>query len=179
MAAEKGMKLRVMFQDEARFGRMSLPYACWAPHPLRPKVGLALVREFVYEYAAVSPADGQMTCMMSDKMNTESMNEFLIRTSMRFPHDHILMVVDGASSHKSKTLELPENLQLHVLPPYSPELNPTELLWGELRKKWFANKVFDSLPAVSARLDEGMQWYDQNPKAIASLTGWNWILSSL
>jgi len=43
-----------MFQDEARFGRMSDPRSCWAPAPHRPVVNLALIREFRYEYAAVS-----------------------------------------------------------------------------------------------------------------------------
>ena len=55
---EDQLPLRLMFQDEARFGRMSDPRSCWAPAPHRPVVGLALVREFRYEYAAVSPWDG-------------------------------------------------------------------------------------------------------------------------
>jgi len=49
------LPVRLMFQDEARLGRMSDPRSCWAPAPLRPMVNLALVREFKYEYATVSP----------------------------------------------------------------------------------------------------------------------------
>lgn len=49
---EHRLPVRLMFQDEARFGRMSDPRSCWAPAPHRPVVGLALIREFRYEYAA-------------------------------------------------------------------------------------------------------------------------------
>ena len=52
-----------MFQDEARFGRMSGPRSCWAPAPHRPVVNLVLVQEFHYEYAAVSPWDGCLDFM--------------------------------------------------------------------------------------------------------------------
>ena len=50
--------LRVMFQDEARLGRISDPRACWAPSGIRPEVGTQIVREYVYIFAAVSPKDG-------------------------------------------------------------------------------------------------------------------------
>src|SRR3989304_1713185 len=75
------LPVRLMFQDEARFGRMSDPRACWAPAPNRPMVGLALVREFRYEYAAVSPWNGDLDYMTSEKMNTENMNRFLKQVS--------------------------------------------------------------------------------------------------
>jgi hypothetical protein len=65
--------LRLMFQDEARFGRMSDPRSCWAPAPHQPVVNLALVREFRYEYAAVSPWDGYLDFMTAEKMNTDNM----------------------------------------------------------------------------------------------------------
>ncbi|WP_430229234.1 transposase [Nitrosomonas communis] len=42
---------------------------------------------------------------------------------------------------------MPHNLRLLMLPPYSPELNPAENLWDELREKSFHNRVFDSLDA--------------------------------
>jgi hypothetical protein len=39
-------------------------------------------------------------------------------------------------------------MRLEALPPSSPQLNPMEHIWDEIREKWFANKVFDSLDAV-------------------------------
>jgi transposase len=62
--------------------------------------------------------------------------------------DDIIVVLDGASSHRSKDLELPANMALVRLPSFSPELNPAERLWDELREKEFANKLFDCLDAI-------------------------------
>jgi hypothetical protein len=123
---EDKLPLRLMFQDEARFGRISDPRSCWAPAPHRPVVNLALVREFRYEYAAVSPWDGCLDFMTAEKMNTGNMSRFLGQVSEAHKDEFIVMVVDGASSHKSKELEIPKNVLLIRLPPYSPELNPAE-----------------------------------------------------
>jgi transposase len=168
-----------MFQDEARFGRMSDPRRCWAPPGVRPVVGLALVREFVYAYAAVSPQDGKLNTMVAPRMNTETMNRFLAHVAASHAGEYIIMVLDGAPSHRGKELIVPENMRLLPLLPYSPELNPAELLWDELREKEFPNRVFDSLPAVIQQLRHGLQKMQRTPTALKSLTGWHWIISSL
>lgn len=164
-----------MFQDEARFGRMSDPRSCWAPAPHRPTVGLALIREFRYQYAAVSPWDGDLDFMTAEKMNTESMSCFLKQVSQAHPEKFIVMVLDGASSHKSKELEVPENVSLVLLPPYSPELNPVEQIWNRLRLNYFANRVFDSLDAATLQAETGLRNMAANKNAMTSLTNWPWI----
>jgi hypothetical protein len=103
----ENLPVRVMFQDEARFGRLSDPRKCWAPWPLRPLVKKALIREYVYAYAAVTPADGQLVWMLGDKMDTVTMNMFLQQVSQRYPEECVVMVVDGAPSHRSAQLEIP------------------------------------------------------------------------
>ena len=115
---EDQLPLRLMFQDEARFGRISNPRSCWAPVPHRPVVNLALVREFRYEYAAISPWDCCLDFMTAKKMNTENKPppRFLGRVSEAHKDEFIVMVVDGASSHKSKELEIPKNVSLIRLP---------------------------------------------------------------
>ncbi len=122
---EGHLPVRLMFQDEARFGRISDPRSCGSPAPHRPVVNLALIREFRYEYAAASPWDGCLDFMTAEKMNTENMTRFLAQVSEAHKSEFIVMVLDGASSHKAKELKIPENVSLVLLPPYSPELNPT------------------------------------------------------
>jgi transposase len=173
------LPLRLMFQDEARFGRMSDPRSCWAPAPLRPLINLALVREFCYEYAAVSPWDGHLDYMTSEKMNTENMSKFLSQISKSHPNDFCIMVLDGASSHKSKDLVVPGNVALILLPPYSPELNPAEQIWHKLRRDYFANRVFDSLAAATEQAERGLSEMAANKMAMRSLTNWPWISAIL
>lgn len=168
-----------MFQDEARFGRISDPRKCWAPAPLRPIVKLALVREYAYAYAAVSPTDGAIDWMMAAKMDTVTMGSFLSSVSKRHHDEFIIMVVDGAPSHRAGQLIVPENMALVRLPPYSPELNPVEHLWDELREKDFANRVFDTLGAAIAQAARGLKRMEENPDVLQSIVGWDWILKSI
>jgi len=115
-----------MFQDEARFGRMVRIRRSWSPSPLRPVVANGYERQFIYVYGAVSPLQGQLDWMICPKMNTERMSQFLTQVSQAHPKEFIVMVVDGASSHKSHELTIPENLRLHRLPGYSLRI-PTKL----------------------------------------------------
>ena len=166
--------MRLMFADEARFGRMSNPRSCWAPAPHRPVVSLALVREFRYEYAAVSPWDGCLDYMTAEKMNTDSMTRFLAQLSAAHNDEFIVLVLDGASSHKSKELKIPDNVSLIPLPPYSPELNPAEQIWNLLRRDYFANRVFDSLDAATNQAERGLAEMAANKSAVRQLTNWPW-----
>jgi len=89
------------------------------------------------------------------------------------------MVLDGASSHRSKELKIPENVSLIKLPPYSPELNPAEQIWNVLRRNFFANRVFDSLNAATEQAGLGLAEMAANKSAIRQLTNWPWISAIL
>ena len=80
------------------------------------------------------------------------MNLFLQELSKQFPDDILLLCCDGAAWHKSKTLEIPDNIVLFHIPPYTPEMNPIEQIWKEIRKRGFRNEVFATLEKVVLRL---------------------------
>ena len=103
--------IRLMFQDEARFGRMARIRRCWAPAPLRPVVRNGYEREFTYVYGAVSPLQGQLDWSLTAQMNTTQMSAFLAQVSQAHPQEFIVMVVDGASSHRAKDLVVPANIR--------------------------------------------------------------------
>ena len=169
--------VRLMFQDEARFGRIVRPRRCWAPAPLRPVINNGYERQFIYVYGAVSPLEGQLDWRLCREMNTVRMGEFLTQVSQAHPTDLIVMVLDGASSHKAKDLVIPENIRLLALPPYAPELNPQEHVWDELREKEFPNRVFNHLDAVIQQLEVGLPRLAAHTDGLRSLTAWPWIVS--
>lgn len=173
----KGRPIRLVFQDEARFGRMVRLRRCWAAMPFRPTVCNGYERKFVYVYGAVSPLQGELDWMICRNMNTDRMNEFLTQVSGAHPEDFIVMILDGASSHISKDLRVPENIRFHRLPGYSPELNPQEHVWDELREKEFPNRVFGSLDGVVHQLQSGLPRLAADRDALRSLTAWPWIVS--
>ena len=166
-----------MFQDEARFGRINKPKRCWVPKGLRPTVPCQIIREYTYSYAAVSPQDGNMVSLVLPYANTVCMTIFLEEVSKRFPDDYIVMVMDCAAWHRAKTLKIPKNIEIFPLLPYSPELNPVENIWDEIREKGFLNEVFNSMSGVEKRLCDTLRDLEVDCKRVKSITGWDWILS--
>lgn len=95
----------------------------------------------------------------------------------RYPNNYLLVVCDGASAHKIGSEELPSNIRLASLPPYSPQLNPQENMWDDMREKFFHNIAFNSLDAVEDRLVAACNYYEGNPAIVKSISGWDWIVS--
>ena len=121
--------MRILFADEARFGRINRPRPCWAPIGIRPEVASQLIREYICLYGAVSPKDGTCVSLIMPRSDTACFQVFLNALSRKFARQDILLVLDSAPNHRCRDLVLPGNISLLFLPPYSPELNPKETLW--------------------------------------------------
>jgi transposase len=168
-----------MFADEARFGRMNRIRPCWAPVGTRPAVAAQMVREYIYLYGAVSPKDGTCVYLIMPTSNTACFQAFLNVLSRRFVRQDILLVLDGAPNHRSGDLAVPKNITLLPLPPYSPELNPKENLWDEIREKIFKNYALKSMNAVCAKLKQAILYIERNPNLVRSITSFPYIVKSL
>ncbi len=142
----------------------------WCPPGLRPLVAQQVVREYVYAYAAVAPELGQMVTLVLPYANTQMMNLFLEQVSMEFAEYFVIMQVDRAGWHRSQDLAIPENIRLLLQPAHSPELNPVEHVWEEVREKHFYNRVFDSMDAVMDTLCQGLNALIETPKRLRSMT---------
>src|SRR6202030_936426 len=177
-AARRRRHLRVMFADEARFGRMNRLRPCWAPIGTRPEVAAQLIREYIYLYGAVAPKDGTCVYLIMPTANTACFQAFLDVLSRKFARQHILLVLDGAPNHRSGQLVVPDNIALLFLPPYSPELNPKENLWDEIREKIFKNYALKSIDAVHQKLHEAILYMDRNPEVVKSITSFPYIAKS-
>ncbi len=135
-----------------------------------------MVREYIYAYTAVCPSTGENYSMIAPVNNTEAMNEFLKIVSDQYPHYRIVMTLDGAGWHTSRQLVLPENIRLLKLPPYSPELNPTEHIWDYIREqKGFNNYTFKSLDDVEDNLSKALLEVHKEETIIKSLCNFKWI----
>lgn len=106
-----------------------------------------------------------------------AMSLFLSEVSKRHPNELILMVMDKDGWHKAKDLKVPQNMRIIFLPPYSPELNPPEHLWEEIREKWFPNQVFHSLNGVESVLVDALDSLEQSPEKVASIAGFEWVIN--
>lgn len=164
-----------MVQDEARFGRITQPRRCWAPKGIRPSLPNQIVRQAIYAFAAVAPKTGQMTSTILPTANTEMMNIFLKQVSQEFADYFIIMQVDRAGWHRSRLLEIPENIRLIFQPPYSPEVNPVEHIWEEVREKHFANTIFSSLDNLQDHLCNALSKLSSQTDLLCSMTYFPYI----
>lgn len=175
--AEQGRGVRLMFQDEGRFGLLGKPRRCWAPIAVRPVVGARLVRKFSYAFAAVCPHDGVMDSLILPWVTAQTMSLFLSTVAQRHADEFIVMVMDQAGWHIAHDLEVPQNMRLVLLPPYSPEINPAEHIWEALREDCIGNTVFQSLDTADKALSAALLSLESDPARMQSLTGFNWITS--
>jgi len=108
---------------------------------------------------------------------SRQMNEFMRQLCDAYPNDHIVLVCDNAWWHKSKYTVVPEQMTVIFIPPYTPEMNPIEQIWREVRTVGFANKCLRSVDAVVDNLRDALTIVQ--PKTIQSITQRDWIMICL
>jgi transposase len=86
---------------------------------------------------------GASSAMLAPTVNTAYMNEHLRFISREAgPDKRVVLVLDQAGWHVAKALQVPDNITLLPLPPYSPELNPVERVWAHLRSHYLSNRIY-------------------------------------
>jgi putative transposase len=168
-------RIRLMFEDEAGFGRINKPKYCWCRKGFRPRAPCRHIREYRYAYGAVEPLTGESFFLVLPYSNTVCMNLFLDKLSEKYPDDIIIIVCDKAGWHRSGALTIPENIRLFYLPPATPEMNPIEQIWSWIRRHGFRNEAFGTLNKVVDRLCDTICSLAHS--TVRSITGRDWILS--
>jgi transposase len=93
----------------------------------------------------------------------------------REPEAIHVVLWDGAGFHPGDgDPGAPTNVRLIALPPYSPELNPVEKLWDQLKDR-LCNRVFASLESLEAVLTEALREFWQDARRVVSLIGNGWL----
>ena len=166
--APRGGRVRTFFMDEARLGQQGTLTKVWAPRGSRPTAVKQTRYEWVYCYAAVEPATGESVALLAPNVDTGTMNAFLGMIAAALgPLEHAVLILDQAGWHRSKALEVPDNVTCLLLPPYSPELNPVENLWHYLRSHHLSNRAYDDYDHL---IDAGGEaWRRLTPEVIRSV----------
>lgn len=77
-------------------------------------------------------------------MNKDIFHNYLKQLSEHKPSELKIVVIDNAGFHSTKDMEIPDNIKLLRIPPYTPELNPCEQVWAYIKKR-FKNKIYENL----------------------------------
>jgi hypothetical protein len=135
----------IYFFDEARFGLQSSLCRKWARRGSECKVKVRQGYENFYVYSAVASRTGAQFSLLLPFVNTDMMQIYLDELSKSLGQEKAILIMDQAGWHKSKDLAVPNNIEIWLLPPYSPELNPVERLWKHIKQNVLHNRLYDTL----------------------------------
>ncbi len=178
-AKARGKPLEIWFQDEARIGQKGTLTRIWARIGSRPRGPRDSRYEWAYIFAAVCPERATGAALVMPRANTEAMDLHLEEIGRTVTAGaHCALVLDGAGWHTSAKLKLPPNITLIRLPPYAPELTPTENIWEYLRKNNLALRVLDDYDAIVDACCTAWNNLIAIPDRLASITKRQWAIVS-
>jgi transposase len=108
--------------------------------------------------------------------NNDTFQIYLNDFSEQEPNEFKIIVLDNGAFHKSKALKIPNNIGLIFLPPYCPELNPAERMWGIIKAN-FTGQLFKNLEQLSDFIESQVNQLTE--KAIISTCSYPYIFEYL
>jgi hypothetical protein len=166
---------RIGFGDEMRVGLRGTTRRVWGRRGVKVRQRLQLRYEWRYLFAAVDGQAGRVWWNWVPSMKAEA----LWPTIAGIQEDSLLdgLVWDNAPSHRDdEVTDL--DLAFVGLPPYSPELNPAERLFEEIRRH-VEGKVYATLDAKVAEVQTFLEELDADPPRVRRLCGWDWINTAI
>ena len=164
--------------DEARIGQKGRITHVWYQKGVRPRGMHQQGFASAHLFGAVCPERDTGVALAMPEVSTAAMGLFLAELSRSLPAGtHAALVLDGAGWHVSPDLEVPANLTLIRLPPYSPELNPVERVWEHLRDRWLSHRLLAG--GYQAVRDAAWNALLAEPGRLRSLTSFPWLPASV
>ena len=167
--------VRLFSQDETRYGLLPIINRRITLRGIKPVAEINTRYESVYLYGAVEPLTGERFFLEFSHITSECFQCFIEKFSEAFADSLNVLVLDKGRFHQAKSLEIPENIVFVFLPPYSPELNPIERLWQDIKAKLFV-ETYKTLQAMQAKITEILT--DYSDIQIAKLTAFSHFINA-
>lgn len=135
---------------------------------VKPIVEYQHIFKTTYLYGSYSPINGDSFVWEINGVDTTIFEAYLKNFSRYKPQEFKIVVIDNAGFHSTKNIEIPENIYLLRIPPYSPELNPCEQVWHYIKNR-YKNLRFNSMNELKNWLHETVK--NMSEKTIQSITG--------
>ena len=162
--------------DQHRIGLKPILRRVWSPRGQRPRATVQHRYQWCYLYAFVHPPSGRTVWLVLPTVSVAAFTIALAEFAQAVGAGHgkqILLVLDGAGWHVSAQVDVPRGLHLHVLPPYSPELQPAERLWPRTNEA-LVNRHFHDLDARQEVQVQRCLTLQTMPAVIRAHTNFHW-----
>lgn len=175
-----GKRVRIWVADEHRYGLIPVVRRCWSLRGLRPVAPYQTKYEWGYLYSALEvDGDNAAEFLCLPGVSLELSQLFLAHLSAQDPQAEHVIIWDQAGFHpKADAVGLPANIHLLPLPPYSPELNPVEII-GDLIKDRMANTLWSTFAALEEAISEELRPICQSAERVRSLVSHSWLVEQV
>jgi transposase len=175
-----GKRVRIWVADEHRYGLIPVVRKCWTLRGLRPTAPYQTKYEWGYLYTALE-VDGEnaaeFLCLPSVSLELSCL--FLARLVARDPEAEHVVIWDQAGFHPQPHLhDIPAQIHLLPLPPYSPELNPVEII-GDVIKDKIANTLWATIASLEEALGEELRPIYHSAERVRRLVSHDWLINQV
>ncbi len=171
----ENQKIEIWWQDESRIGQQGSLSRVWATKGTRPRVVRQKQFLSTYIFGAVCPEKDKGCALVLPQVNVGMMQFHLDLISENVEKEcHAIILMDRASWHTTEALNIPENITLMPLPPYSPELNPMEQVWQQLRKIKLSNACYKNYDEIVDSCCKAWNTFIDEDGNIKNLCSRNW-----
>jgi transposase len=175
-----GRRVRIWVADEHRYGLIPVVRRCWTFRGVRPTAPYQTKYEWGYLYTALE-VDGENAAefLCLPEVNLEMSRLFLERLAARDPQAEHVVIWDQAGFHPQPYLHaLPARIHLIPLPPYSPELNPVQII-GDVIKDRIANTLWATIEALEEALGEELRPIYESAERVRRLVSHDWLVQQV
>ena len=162
----------LVFEDEASFWLDGTLHQTWSPVGDQPRVPTYGLRKTAHVFGAVAVQDAAFVYQFADVFNGHTFHEFLLTVVERHAPRKVFMIIDNGPCHwldeagKKWLAANHDKIELHRLPPYSPEFNPTEGVWKTTRKMATHNRFYPTVQDRDAALRQTFDQFQLTPGLI-------------
>lgn len=125
--------------------------------------------KWLWLYAAIEPRSGRSFFLLLPCLDSRGFALFVRSLRRQYRRPRLGVVLDNSPSHVSQQVSWPRHIVPLRLPPYSPELNPVERFFKELRGA-LANQVFANLDALERAVSRAVRHWRAQPQTLSQLT---------
>ena len=140
---------------------------------MQPRVPTYGLRKTAHVFGAISVDEAEFLYRFAAVFNGHTFHEFLMQLVARYGARKIFLIIDNSPCHwldeagKAWLQQNADRIELHRLPPYSPEFNPTEGVWKTTRKHVTHNRFFATVQERDGALTAAFEWFRAEPTLLA------------
>ncbi len=168
--------IKVFTHDESRFGLLSNQRRRITFKGVKPISHFQHEYKSYYLYGSVEPKTGEHFFLEFPSLDTGCFQSYLDEFSMTYQDSFNIILLDRGAFHRSKSLRIPHNIAIILLPPYSPELSPIERVWESVKGD-IANEFYSDIDSLKDRVASVVYGYSDSK--FSSLTSYSYFISAV